>query len=148
MTFATIDDLLEVDPNIQDYGVLDFEAALASAEQDLVKLLKIRWWPSFIKDQTFPSGVTRPYILNSDLLNPSQWTQTTCYLALAHYIFPKMSKFESDTDSFQHKMEYFAQRAETTLDMEIRSGVQYDIDQDDQFSTTETQPVTSLRLIR
>jgi hypothetical protein len=148
MTFATIDDLLEVDPNIQDYGVLDFEAALASAEQDLVKLLKIRWWPSFIKDQTFPSGVTRPYILNSDLLNPSQWTQTTCYLALAHYIFPKMSKFDSDTDSFQHKMEYFAQRAETTLDMEIRSGVQYDIDQDDQFSTTETQPVTSLRLIR
>jgi hypothetical protein len=148
MTFATIDDLLEVDPNIQDYGVLDFEAALAQAEQDLVKLLKIRWWPSFVKNQTFSAATALPYTLNSDLLNPSQWTQTTCYFALAHYIFPKMSKFESDTDSFQHKMEYFAQRAESTLDMEIRSGVQYDVDQDDQFSAKESQAVTSLRLTR
>lgn len=145
MAFATLDDLLEIDPNIQEYGVLDFEAALAQAEEDIIKLIKIRWWPSFVKSQ--PSVTTNAQ-LNSALLDPSQWTKVTCYYALAHYILPKMSKFESDVDSFQHKMEYYAQRSEAAIDIEIRSGVAYDLDQDDQFSVDETLPTTSLRLVR
>ena len=145
MAFATIDDLLEVEPNIQEYGLLDFEAALAQAEADIIKLLKIRWWPSFVKSQTTLTAFSE---LNSALLNPSQWTNVTCYYALAHYILPKMSKFESDVDSFQHKMEYYAQRSEAAIDIEIRSGVAYDLDQDDQFSVDETLPTNSLRLVR
>lgn len=145
MAFATLDDLLEIDPNIQEYGVLDFEAALAQAEEDIIKLIKIRWWPSFVKSQ--PSVTTNAQ-LNSALLDPSQWTKVTCYYALAHYILPKMSKFESDVDSFQHKMEYYAQRSEAAIDIEIRSGVAYDLDQDDQFSVDETLPTNSLRLVR
>ena len=145
MAFATLDDLLEIDPNIQEYGVLDFDAALAQSEEDIVKLLKIRWWPSFVKSQP---TITINSQLNPALLDPSQWTKVTCYYALAHYILPKLSKFESDTDSFQHKMEYYAQRAESTLDIEIRSGVAYDFDQDDEFSNRETLPTKSLRLQR
>lgn len=145
MAFATIDDLLEVEPNIQEYGLLDFEAALAQAEADIIKLLKIRWWPSFVKSQTTLTAFSE---LNSALLNPSQWTNVTCYYALAHYILPKMSKFESDVDSFQHKMEYYSARAESAFDIEARSGVDYDLNADDTFASTENNAVTSLRLVR
>jgi hypothetical protein len=145
MAFATIDDLLEVEPNIQEYGLLDFEAALALAEADIIKLLKIRWWPSYVRSQPTLKSSSE---LDSSLLNPSQWTNVTCYYALAHFILPKMTKFESDTDSFQHKMEYYGQRAESAFDIEARSGVLYDLNDNNTFDSTENNAVTSLRLKR
>lgn len=145
MAFATIDDLLEVEPNIQEYGLLDFEAALTSAQADIIKLLKIRWWPSYVKSQPTLTSASE---LNADLLDPSQWTNVTCYYALAHYILPKMSKFESDVDSFQHKMEYYSQRSESAFDIEARSGVAYDINDNNAFDSKENNAVTSLRLVR
>lgn len=141
MAFATIDDLLEVEPDIQEYGLLDLESALVSAEADIIKLLKIRWWPGYYK------SLATNAVFDSSLLTSSQWTLVTCYYALAHYILPKMSKFETDIDSFQHKMDYYRQRADSQFDIEAQSGVEYDINDDGTVSSTEIRP-KPLRLVR
>jgi hypothetical protein len=148
MAFATIDDLLGVDETLQDYGIQEFEPELAKAQADIVKILTVRWWNGYLKG--LPYDITRSTIftLNPDLLDEAQWTEITCYYALAFYIFPKLSKFESDADRFRNMMEYYSQRFEALIDLEIRSGVHYDINNDNQFSVAEQQPTQSLRLVR
>jgi len=147
MAFATIEDLLAVDETLQDYGVLEWDTELTKAEADVVKILKVRWWPSFIKNQSRTLDADS-YEINVDLLDPTQWTDVTCYYALAFYILPKLSKFEETADRFRNMMEYYSQRFDALMDLEMRSGVRYDINQDEQFESDETVATSSLRLVR
>jgi hypothetical protein len=145
MAFATIEDLLEVDATLQDYGIQDFDAELVKAEADVTKIIKVRWWPTYLKEN---GRNANDYDMNATLLDPAQWTQVTCYYALAFYILPKLSKFEADPDRFRNMMDYYASRFEALIDLELRSGVRYDADNDDQFETTEVTKTSSLRLVR
>ena len=149
MAFATTADLLDIDATIQDYGVIDFDTALAKAEDDGVKLLKVRWWPEYTRGWRL--DITRTNLfpqLNEDQLDSTQWTQVTCYLALADYIYPKLSKFEQDTDRFFNMMNYYKKRAMEDFDLEVRSGVRYDLDDNNQFSQAESEQTEFLRLKR
>lgn len=146
MTFATIADLLEVDSTIQDYGIQEWDTELAKAEADVTKIIRVRWWPTYLKDKGYYNASN--YDLNPALLDSTQWTEVTCYYALAYHILPKLSKFESDPDRFRNMMDYYASRFEALIDLELRSGVRYDADNDSQFETTETVKTSSLRLVR
>ena len=144
--YATLNDLLEVEPSIQDYGVLDWDAELAKSTKEVQRILAVRWWPQFSRDynttgQQFPK-------LNADLLTASQWTQATVYHALAYHISPKLSKFEPDHDRFQEMMKYYQGRFEHEMDLCIREGVRYDVNEDNAFSDSEKASDTSLRLRR
>jgi hypothetical protein len=148
MAFATIEDLLDIDPTIQDYGYQDFDSALEKAEADVIKMLKARWWPGYIKYLKFSSSANPFSAFDATLLDETQWTQITCYIALGYYILPKLSKFETDEDRFLNMMEYYTKRAEQDFDLEVRSGVSYDFDEDDTFSDEESAPTEFLRLRR
>jgi len=148
MAFATIDDLLEVDATLQDYGIQDFDAELVKAEADVLKIIKVRWWPVYLKNRNKALNNLEVYDINTTLLDETQWTQVTCYYALAFYIFPKLSKFEADADRFRNMMDYYSQRFEALMDLELRSGVRYDIDNDSQFEANESIATSSLRLTR
>jgi hypothetical protein len=148
MAFANLDDLLLVDETLQDYGIQDFDADLARAESDVTKIIKVRWWPGYLKTRFRGIAEAELYDPNSELLDPTQWTQITCYYALAFYILPKLSKFEGDPDRFRNMMDYYGQRFEALMDLELRSGVRYDIDNDGQFETNENTAIPSLRLVR
>lgn len=148
MAFATLDDLLEVDATLQDYGIQEWDTELAKAEADVTKIIKVRWWPTFLKQKRVALNVADGYEINSSLLDPTQWTEVTCYYALAFYILPKLSKFESDPDRFRNMMDYYSTRFESLMDLELRSGVRYDADHDSQFESAETTPSSSLRLVR
>lgn len=145
MVFATIADLLEIDATLQDYGIQEWDTELLKAGDDIVKLLKVRWWNTYLKSMGLYSGT---YTLDETLLDPTQWTEVSCYYALAYYILPKLSKFESDADRFRNMMDYYAGRFNDLIDLEIRSGVRYDADSDSQFSTSEQKPTVTLRLVR
>jgi hypothetical protein len=148
MAFATLDDLLEVDATLQDYGIQEWDTELAKAEADVIKIIKVRWWPQFLKQKRVSLDAADGYEINSSLLDPTQWTEVTCYYALAFYILPKLSKFEADPDRFRNMMDYYSQRFDALMDLELRSGVKYDADHDSQFETAETTAVSSLRLVR
>jgi hypothetical protein len=149
-TFATLSDLLEQEPNIQDYGLLDWSQELASAQTEVTRHIAVRWWPQYARGTSIDirfvnaGGAT----MDETLLDPTQWTKATVYYCLAHQICPKLTKFDVEGDRFQVMMDYYARRYETEFDIALREGVRYDSDQNSVFSTTEKNPVSSLRLKR
>lgn len=150
MAYATLDDLLQVEPTIQDFGILDWDAELARSETEVNRILAVRWWPGYANkgrynDITHLSGSP---IMDVSKLDPTQWRQATVYHAMAYHICPKLTKFEPDQDRFQVMMDYYARRFEHEMDLCIRESVRYDENADGEFSDSERVQDTSLRLRR
>ena len=148
-TYATLDDLLQVEPTITEYGVLDWNWELGRSQKEVQRILAVRWWPQYSKQ--FKVNITivgQMAIMDELRLEGSQWTMATVYHALAYHICPKLTKFEVDSDKFQVMMEYYAGRFEHEMDLAIRQGVQYDINLDGVISNWEKIPDTYLRLRR
>ena len=145
MAYATFDDLVQVEPTIQDYGVLDWDVELARSETEINRVLKVRWYLSYQKAHPSLIGV----VFNTTLLTATQFTQATVYHALAYHIAPKLTQFSgAEPDKFQVMMEYYSKRFEHEMDLILREGVEYDINDDSTVSIEESAPVTSLRLKR
>jgi len=49
MAYATLNDLLEVEPTILEYGELNWETQLAQSEVEVNRVLGVRWWPQYQK---------------------------------------------------------------------------------------------------
>lgn len=145
MAYATFDDLKSVEANIDEYGVLDWDTELERSESEINRVLKVRWWSAYQKQHTS--------VLNTDLdttlLDPSQFTQATVYHALAYHICPKLTQFSgAEPDRFQVMMQYYQGRFEHEMDLILREGVRYDLDEDSTYERTEIQPTQKLRLVR
>ena len=143
MAYATLDDLLLVEPTIQEYGNLDWDAELARSETEVNRILQVRWFTAYKKqngDITF----------NASLLTNSQWTQATVYHAMAFHIAPKLTKFEQqgNEDKFQIMMQYYQGRFEHEMDLCLRLGVEYDLDDNNTVTSAEKQSINSLKLVR
>ena len=145
MAYATLDDLLQVEPTIQEYGVLDWDVELAKSETEINRVLKVRWYQAY--------QASHPSIALVDLdptkLDANQLTQATVYHALAYHIAPKLTQFSGgEPDKFQMMMEYYRGRFEHEMDLVLREGVRYDINDDSTYESSETASVTPLRLVR
>jgi hypothetical protein len=145
MAYATFDDLKQVEPTIDQYGVLDWDVELARSETEINRILKVRWYLAYQK--------AHASILNVDMditkLDPTQFTQATVYHALAYHIAPKLTQFSGgEPDKFQMQMTYYQGRFEHEMDLILREGVRYDLDDDASYESEEIQPVNSLRLKR
>lgn len=144
MAYATLDDLLLVEPTIQDYGNLDWDAELARSETEVNRIIQVRWY------QSYASAKKTTAAFDATLLTSSQWTQATVYHALAYHIAPKLTKFEQqgNEDKFQVMMDYYSKRFEHEMDLCLRLGVQYDADDDGTIESGETVSKGSLKLVR
>jgi hypothetical protein len=150
-TYATLDDLLQVEPTIRDYGVLDWNFELSRSQKEVQRVLAVRWWPQYSKQ--FKVNITivgQMALMDETRLEGSQWTMATVYHALAYHICPKLTKFENQNshDKFQVMMDYYSGRFEHEMDLSIRQGVQYDINLDGTIAPYEKIPDTYLRLRR
>ena len=143
MAYATINDLLQVEPTITEYGVLDWEAELTRSEQEINRILQVRWYQSYKNTK----GVSAAF--DPSLLTPSQWTQATVYHAMAYHISPKLTQFSgAEPDKFQVMMDYYSKRFEHEMDLCLRLGVEYDLNNDNTVSTVEKESLKGLRLTR
>lgn len=144
MAYATFDDLKQVEPTIDEYGVLDWDVELARSETEINRVLKVRWYQAYQK--AHPSIATVE--LDTTLLDSTQFTQATVYHALAYHICPKLTQFQPDQDKFQIMMQYYQGRFEHEMDLILREGVRYDLDDDGTVERTEKQSVNPMRLVR
>ena len=142
MAYATIDDLIVVEPTITDYGVLDWDAELTRSETEINRVLKVRWFQSYSKKLNSNAE------FDATLLTDSQFTQATIYHALAYHICPKLTQFAPEDDKFTIMMKYYAGRFEHEMDLILREGVLYDLDDDGTVDSLEKEPVVGLRLRR
>lgn len=145
MAYADFDDLKQVEPTIDSYGVLDFDAELARSETEINRILRVRWYQAYQKAHPSTAGVD----MDITLLDPTQFTQATVYHALAYHIAPKLTQFSgAEPDKFQVMMNYYQGRLEHEMDLILREGVRYDLDEDSTFERDETASVKPMRLIR
>ena len=150
MTYATITDLLEVEPTITEYGVLDWDAQLALSETQVNRVLSVRWWPTYAKQaRRSITVVGNMELMDATKLDSTQWKMATVYHAMAYHICPKLTQFGGgEPDKFQVMMQYYSQRFEHEMDLCIREGVRYDLNNDEVFTNEEKLPDTYLRLKR
>jgi len=150
LAYATFDNLLQVEPNIDEYGVLDWDTELARSETEINRVLSVRWWPQYAKlGRKYDIRVVGDVpLMDVTKLDPTQWTQATVYHALAYHICPKLTQFTPEADKFQVMMQYYQSRFEHEMDLAIREGVRYDDDADGEFQDDEKVPDTFLRLRR
>ena len=128
-TFATDTDLLEYEPDIQKYGIAEFDSDHEKTYDDLIRLLNIRWFPKAQHGQVDISVIgTSNQRLSPSMLTASQFKRAAVYHVLAYYIYPKLSKFEEEIDVFERKMNYYKQKFEEEFDLILRLGVEYDLD--------------------
>jgi hypothetical protein len=144
MAYATLDDLVQVEPTITEYGVVDWDAELARSEVEVNRILQVRWFLAYNR----ASGGTLAF--DPTLLTSTQWTQATVYHALAYHICPKLSKFETqgNEDKFQVMMTYYSGRFEHEMDLCLRLGVEYDINDNGTVAASEKASDRSLKLTR
>jgi hypothetical protein len=145
MAYATFDDLKQVEPTIDEYGILDWDTELARSETEINRVLKVRWYQAYQK--AHPSIVNVDF--DSTLLDSTQLKQVTVYHALAYHICPKLTQFSgAEPDKFQVMMNYYQGRFEHEMDLVLREGVRYDLDDDNTYESSEIKSVHSLRLVR
>lgn len=145
MAYADFDDLKQVEPNIDEYGVLDWDIEIARSETEINRVLKVRWYSAYQKAHPSLANVE----FDSSLLDPTQLTQATVYHALAYHICPKLTQFSgAEPDRFQVMMQYYQGRFEHEMDLILREGVRYDINDDSTYEQSESSSVNPLRLVR
>jgi hypothetical protein len=145
MAYATLDDLLQVEPTIQDYGVLDWEVELARSEVEINRILRVRWYQAYQKQHPRINQIQ----MDPTLLDPAQFTQATVYHAMAYHITPKLTQFNgAEPDKFQVMMQYYQGRFEHEMDLVLREGVRYDINDDSTIANDERDSGKTLRLVR
>jgi hypothetical protein len=72
------------------------------------------------------------------------------YHALAYHIAPKLTKFEQqgNEDKFQIMMKYYQGRFEHEMDLCLRLGVEYDLDNNNTVAASEKDSYNQLKLTR
>lgn len=148
MAFATITNITEYEPDILNYGIPNFDDAIAKAEQDIKRYLRVNWWPSQQIGRFDITIVGFNAEMDETLLTDSQFTRAAVYCALGYYIYPRLSKFEPTLDVFQMKYDYYKKMYAEEIDMVIRDGIEYDIDDDGNVTAAEKTPNYFLRLKR
>jgi len=148
ITLATISDVQEYEPDILDFGILDFDAEITKAQQDVFRQLRRDWWPTQqigLYDVRYITGRIEP---DDDMYTASQLTRVTVFRALGHHIFPKLAKFEADPDIFERKMEFYRKEYAEEFDNILRDGVEYDADSSGTVTDSEKEATHFLRLKR
>lgn len=147
MSFANNSDLVTYYPTAMDHGVADWTNELALAQGDVEILVKTRW---FNQEFGQPQGRTIGSMPTFDpaLLTETQWTRATVYRALAVYILPKLSTFRPEGDSFREQLAFYQNRFDEEFNLQLGSGVEYDLDGDNTVTTGEKFSVAQDRLYR
>jgi hypothetical protein len=145
MAYATYDDLKSIEANIDEYGVLEWDIELERSATEINRVLKVRWYVTYQRQHPKLLQVE----FDPDLLDPTQFTQATVYHALAYHFCPKLTQFSgAEPDKFQVMMQYYQGRFEHEMDLVLREGVRYDIDDDSTFEQDERDQGKPLRLVR
>jgi len=138
MALFTEADIVELVPDILEYGIQDFSDDIARTEADIYRLLRIQWWQPVASPGT---------VMDNSKLDPAELKRSCVYHCLAYFIFPKLSKFEVDGDRFTSMMDYYKARFDEEFNLAIRE-LHYDWDGSGTHEAGEVVHNESRRLVR
>jgi hypothetical protein len=138
MALFTEADIVELVPDILEFGIQDFSDDIARTEEDIYRLLRIQWWEPVAR---------RGGDMDTTKLDPTELKRSCVYHCLAYFIFPKLSKFEVDGDRFKEMMDYYKARFDEEFNLAIRE-LHYDWDSSGTYEDSEIVHNESRRLVR
>ncbi len=139
MAFATDNDLMKYAPEMFNQGIDTWTQELAYAQQDVEDRVHVKWY-----NQVRGSTTT----WDSTKLHEAQWTKSTVYAALAHYILPKLSTFRPEGDPFKEQIVFYKERLAEELDTQFALGIKYDTNDDGNIEEGEIYEYSQSRLYR
>ena len=96
--YSTDANVLEYEPQIKEYGILDFTDDHTKTTADIQRYLRIHWWPRVSRTQVryFNTSVE----MDNTKLSASQFTRAAVFHVLAYYfILQDGVKYDFDGDS-------------------------------------------------
>ena len=148
MAYSTDNDILEYMPDLFEYGIQDFADDHAKTQADIIRKLRIDWWPRQRLERFDIKVLNNNIEMDETLLTDSQFTRAAVFHVLAYYILPKLNKFEPEGDRFAEMMKYYKSRFDEEFDLVLRDGVDYDLNNDNIITDSEKAPNVFLRLVR
>jgi hypothetical protein len=148
MSFATDSDVIEYVPDLHEYGIQDFSADHAKTQEDILRRLRIEWWPRLQPWKYDIRYVNNAPEMDSTLLTDTQFTRTAVFHVLAYYILPKLAKFDPDGDRFENMMKHYKSRFEEEFNLVLKDGVEYDLNNDNTVGISEKASTEFMRLVR
>ena len=79
MALFTEADIVELVPDILEYGIQDFSDDIARTEEDIFRLLRIQWWQPIAR---------RSGEMDTTKLDPTELKRSCVYHCLAYFVFP------------------------------------------------------------
>ena len=147
--YSTDADVLEYEPQIKEFGIIDFSAYHAKTTADIQRLLRIEFWPRV--SRTYSSG---KYFNSTELemdntkLQATQFTRAAVFHVLAYYILPQLTQHGPDRDRFREMIDFYKSKFREEFDLILQDGVEYDFDCDGVIENTEKQTEHFNRLVR
>ncbi len=147
--YATDSDVLEYEPRIKDYGVIDFTSDHTRTTADIQRLLRVEWWPRVSRNY----GISK-YFSNSGLemtttkLTDAQFKRVAVYHVLAYYILPRLTQHQGEEDRFFQMIAFYKNKFREEFDLCLADGIEYDFDGDGTVEDTEKQTTHYNRLVR
>lgn len=137
MAFSRDWNLQEIIPDILDFGIDNFIDEHATAQAELEREIRNRWWHRTGRDGE----------MDTSLLTESQWTKANSYLVLWKYALPKLTNWV-DNDRFLQMIDFYRVRYGEEMEAVFADGVEYDFDQDGIVQDDEKLPKPLNRLDR
>jgi hypothetical protein len=137
MAFSTDYNLQEIIPDILEFGIDNFIDEHATAQAELEREIRNRWW-----HRTGKAGE-----MDTSLLTESQWTKANAYLVLWKYALPKLTNWV-DNDRFLQMIDFYRNRYGEEMEAVFADGVEYDDDEDGIVQDDEKLPKPLNRLDR
>jgi hypothetical protein len=144
--YSTDADILEYEPQIKEYGILDFTNEHAKTTADIKRYLRIHWWPRVSRTQVRLFNQTVE--MDDTKLTASQFTRAAVFHVLAYYILPKLTQHSAEPDRFRVMIDFYKAKFQEEIDFVLQDGVKYDFDNDGTVEASEEQPVHFNRLVR
>ena len=144
--YATDNDVLEYEPQLKEYGIIDFSDGLTKSTADIKRLLRIHWWPRVSRSyNTLRSTTTE---MDDTKLTASQFTRAAVFHVIGYYIAPQLTQFSAEPDKFTVMIDFYKAKFQEEFDLILGDGVEYDFNADGSISASEKETAHYNRLVR
>ena len=137
MAMSADSDLIAIQPDILNLGIVSFNSEHPKAKADIERRLRRDWWPN--------KGISGD--VNMTLLTESQFTKAAAYLVLWKYALPQLATWAAE-DRFSAMLVFYKKLYEEEIQDVFLDGVEYDADDDGTISEEDRTPVLIGRLTR
>jgi len=147
--YSTDTDVLEYEPQIKEFGIIDFSAYHAKTTQDIQRLLRIEWWPRVSRNYSSSRYFNATDIeMDATKLTATQFTRAAVFHVLAYYILPQLTQHSPERDRFREMIDFYKAKFREEFNLVLQDGIEYDADQDGTVTDSEKQPEHFNRLVR